>query len=130
MFTMENRWVNKDGKIGIGALVWLFIIAVLVYLGIKFVPPYFTYYMFKGEVDGEAKTAHVYSDQDIIKHIMDRAKESELPIEEKDIVLERRESEIEVSITYDIVVNFFDRYFKTLHLEIHTTQPITAKHYT
>lgn len=120
----------QSGKINISALVWLFIIASVVYLGIKLVPPYFTYYMFKGEVEGQAKTAHVYSDQDIIKHILDRAKESDIPIEEKNIILERREKEIEVSVSYDIVVNFFDRYFKTLHFRVRTIQPITVKHYT
>lgn len=121
--------MNEDGAVSFRTLFWLFLITVIVYLGIKFVPPYFTYYMFKGEVDGEAQTAHVYSDQEIIKHILEKARDSELPIGEGDITVKRWEDALEVSIRYSIDVNLLNWQTKTLFFSIRSIKPIKAKQY-
>ncbi|MBI3755606.1 MAG: hypothetical protein HY265_05550, partial [Deltaproteobacteria bacterium] len=118
---------NKNGSISISTLIWIFLIAVAVYLGIKFVPPYFNYYMFKVEVEAEAGTAYLHHDHDVIRHIMEKVKESELPIDDKDIIIERRENTIEISINYKIELNFFNSYYKTLYFNIDAIKPIKAK---
>ncbi|MBI3399218.1 MAG: hypothetical protein HY026_08340 [Deltaproteobacteria bacterium] len=124
---MEAQWANKNGSISISTLIWIFLIAVAVYLGIKFVPPYFNYYMFKVEVEAEAGTAYLHHDHDVIRHIMEKVKESELPIDDKDIIIERRENTIEISINYKIELNFFNSYYKTLYFNIDAIKPIKAK---
>ncbi|MBI3756313.1 MAG: hypothetical protein HY265_09150 [Deltaproteobacteria bacterium] len=119
--------MSKNGKASAGTLIWILLIAAVVYGGVKFAPPYITYYMMKTEVENDAQTAHLYDDQKIVSLIMIRAKEFELPIDEKDIVVERREGEIEISLNYKIDVNFFTGYVKTLFFDIRTVKPIKAK---
>ena len=127
MFKMGRRWKNKDGKISIGTLFWVMLIVAAVYIGIKFAPPYITYYMINTEVANDADNAHLYTDEQIVKYIMIRVKEFGLPIEEKDIIVDRRDSEIEVSLRYKIDVNFFDRYTRTLYFNIDAVRLIRAK---
>lgn len=127
MLKMGNRWNNKDGKISIRTLFWVILIAAAVHIGIKFAPPYITYFMIKTEVENDAGNMHLYTDEQIVKYIMIRVKEFELPIEEKDIIIERRDSDIEVSLNYKIDVNFFNGYTKTLYFKINVVKPIKAK---
>lgn len=127
MFKMGNRWNNKNGKISIGTLFWVIFIVAAVYIGIKFAPPYITYFMIKTEVANDAYNAHLYTDEQIVKYIMIRVKEFELPIEEKDIIVERRDSDIEVYLNYKIDVIFFNGYTKTLYFKIDVVKPIKAK---
>ena len=126
---MVKIWSNEDGNITTRTLFWLFFIVIIGYVAVKFVPPYMNYYMFKGEVDGEIQTAHIYSDQDIIKHILEKAGERDIPMEADDIILARKESDIAVSIRYKVDVNFFDRYIKTLPFTIRVVKPIKSKTY-
>lgn len=119
--------MNKNGKSNIGVLVWMLVIAAIVYAGVKFAPPYITYYMMKTEVENNAALAHLYTDEQIVKFIFIRVKEFELPIEEKDLVVDRRDSEIEISLNYKVDVNFFHNYTKTLFFNIRTVKPIKTK---
>lgn len=119
--------MNKNGKASAGTLIWIVLIAAVVYVGVKFVPPYITYYMMKTEVENDAQTAHLYDDQKIVNLIMNRAKELELPVEDNNLVVERREDEIEISLNYKVDVNFFAGYVKTLFFDIRTVKPIKTK---
>src|SRR3972149_7035754 len=63
------KWKNADGCVTAGTIFLLFLVVATAYLAIKFVPPYFHYYMLKGEVEAEADGAHLHYDQDIISNI-------------------------------------------------------------
>ena len=89
--------------------------------------PRIDFEMLKEEVEAEAGGAHLHYDQDIIRHIRQRVKEAEMPVKEEDIILERRENEIEISINYEVKINFFNKYYKTLFFNIHTIKPIKVK---
>ena len=121
------KWKNADGSVTAGTIFLLFLVVATAYLAIKFVPPYFHYYMLKGEVEAEADGAHLHYDQDIIRNIKQRVKEAEMPVKEEGIILERRENEIEISINYEVKINFFNKYYKTLFFNIHTVEPIKVK---
>lgn len=127
MLKMGNRRNNEDGKISIRTLFWVVLIAAVVHIGIKFAPPYITYFMIKTEVENDAGNMHLYTDEQILKYIMIRVREFELPIEEKDIIIERRDSDIRVSLNYKIDVNFFNGYTKTLYFKINVVKPIKTK---
>ncbi len=121
------KWKNADGCVTAGTIFLLFLVVATAYFAIKFVPPYFHYYMLKGEVEAEAEGAHLHYDQDIIRNIRQRVKEAEMPVKEEGIILERRENEIEISINYEVKINFFNKYYKTLFFNIHTIKPIKVK---
>ncbi len=118
---------NSSGAISMKALIWLSLIACAVYLGIKFFPPYFDYYMFKGEVEAEAETADMHPDQDVVRHIFQKAEDWGVPLKEENLILERRANEIEISVAYKIDINFFNKYTKTLYFNIHAVKPLKSK---
>ena len=127
MRKISFKWKNADGCVTAGTMLLLFLVVATAYFAIKFVPPYFHYYMLKGEVEAEAEGAHLHYDQDIIRNIKQRVKEAEMPVKEEGIILERRENEIEISINYEVKINFFNKYYKTLFFNIHTIKPIKVK---
>ena len=127
MRKISFKWKNADGCVTAGTMLLLFLVVATAYFAIKFVPPYFHYYMLKGEVEAEAEGAHLHYDQDIIRNIRQRVKEAEMPVKEEGIILERRENEIEISINYEVKINFFNKYYKTLFFNIHTVEPIKVK---
>ena len=127
MRKISFKWKNADGCVTAGTILLLFLVVATAYFAIKFVPPYFHYYMLKGEVEAEADGAHLHYDQDIIRNIKQRVKEAEMPVKEEGIILERRENEIEISINYEVKINFFNKYYKTLFFNIHTIKPIKVK---
>jgi len=127
MRKISFKWKNADGCVTAGTMLLLFLVVATAYFAIKFVPPYFHYYMLKGEVEAEADGAHLHYDQDIIRNIKQRVKEAEMPVKEEGIILERRENEIEISINYEVKINFFNKYYKTLFFNIHTIKPIKVK---
>ena len=124
---MLDMRVNRGGYISRGTLFWIVFIVAVIYLGVKFIPPYFSYYVFKGEVAGAADTAHVNSDQVIVKNLLEEARDWGLPIKQEDIIVERGDSEIRVSIVYKVDVNFFNRYTKSLYFDIYSVKPIKTK---
>src|SRR3989344_1109454 len=103
------KWKNADGCATAGTTFMVLLVVATAYLAIKFVPPYFHYYMLKEEVEAEAGGAHLHYDQDIIRHIR------------------QREKETEISINYEVKINFFNKYYKTLFFNIHTVEPIKVK---
>ena len=121
------KWKNADGCVTAGTIFLLFLVVATAYLAIKFVPPYFHYYMLKEEVEAEAGGAHLHYDQDIIRHIRQRVKEAEMPVKEEDIILERRENGNGIYINYEGKINFFNKDYKTLFFNIHTVEPIKVK---
>src|SRR3989344_6353558 len=127
MRKISFKWKNADGCVTAGTMLLLFLVVATAYFAIKFVPPYFHYYMLKGEVEAEAEGAHLHYDQDIIRNIRQRVKEAEMPVKEEGIILERSENEIEISINYEVKINFFNKYYKTLFFNIHTIKPIKVK---
>lgn len=124
---MAKILMNEKGKAGAGTLVWIVIIAAAIYGGVKIAPPYIIYYMMRTEVENDAQTAHLYDDEKIANLILNRAKEFELSIEENNLVINRREGEIEISLHYNTDINFLNQYVKTLYFDIRAVKPIKAK---
>lgn len=119
-----GRFLNNRGKASLSTLVWILILAVAGYAAYKFAPPYVSHYMLKTEVENEAKVAHMYTDDLIVKHILKKAVSWRVPIEVEDIYVERSGSYINVSIDYIDVVDLVGGYTKELQFSIRVEEPL------
>lgn len=106
------------------ALFWLCLLAAAIYAGYKLAPPYVTYYLFKTEVEDEAKLAHMYSDEKLLVRIMDKAKAWDIPIESKAIKISRDKEEILISVHYSITLYFPSGYAREFFYGIDARAPL------
>ncbi|MBI5598565.1 MAG: hypothetical protein HY890_02375 [Deltaproteobacteria bacterium] len=124
MYINKKILSGEAGGISMRALFYLIVLGLLTYAGYMVVPPYFEHYMFTYEVTTEAKTAWHYSDDDIRKHLLDKVDYWGMPIRDGNIKIERGMSDIEITVAYEVRLNFFDRYRKTLYYKIYVKKPI------
>ncbi|MBI5559921.1 MAG: hypothetical protein HY883_01425 [Deltaproteobacteria bacterium] len=116
--------LDNRGFISIKRLFWLLVLGAIVYGGFIAVPPFFNYWMMQYEVKSIAQSATFYKDEEIRNNILDKARYWAIPVVEEDIKIKRGFEYIEVSFPYDIKLDFFNRYRKTLHFEIYEKKPL------
>ncbi len=90
---------GNEGGSKITVLLYIIVAIVLIYAGIKTIPPYLHYYAMDDEVAQQLQTSSINSDDVIIDGILKKAQELELPVAKEDIKLVRKE---DGSISVDI----------------------------
>src|SRR3989337_2680160 len=119
--------LDDRGLTGIKGLFWILVFGLAIYTGFKVAPPYFTYRMMRYEVNAEAQNAMVYNDNEISKHLLEKADYWSIPLKEENIEIVRGLDEIEVSLSYTVHLNFFNRYKRDLNFNIYKKAPIVEK---
>jgi hypothetical protein len=112
---------------GFRRLFWIFFLASAVYLGIKLVPPWFSYRMLSYEVEEEAKIARSYTNDEILAHILESSSYWNISLTEDNIEIERDEGKIEITVYYDVNVNFLNRFNKLFHYDIYAAKPLRVE---
>ena len=99
MFDKRNR---ERGEGRIGFLISLIVVGVAIFLGAKIIPVRITAYEFKDTLREEARYAAVRNDdKTVADRIMQKAKELEIPLKRKNLVLKRTVGEIVISAKYE-----------------------------
>ncbi len=112
---------------GIKKWLWILLLAAIIYLGIKMAPTWIGYYVIDYDVKSKTKSSRFYSDKKIVESILKSADSWDVPLKKEDIVIKRGNSEIEVSLNYDVTISFFNRYEKKFHYSIRSVSPIKPK---
>lgn len=115
---------NAKGFISIRALFWLTLLAAVIYGAYKFVPPYAGFHMLKTEVEGEAKTAHMYTDAALRRRITDKAAAWSIHLDEQNLEIVRGREYIQISVNYTVDLDFFHRYNHELVYSIEVQEPL------
>lgn len=115
---MNGRNTKEAGFISIRALFWLVFLAALGYGAYMFLPPYVGYYMLKTEVEGEAQTAHMYTDEVLAKRITGKAAAWSIPLDEEKLQIYRGVQDIRVVVHYTVDLDFFGKYHHELVYDI------------
>ena len=115
---------NSRGAITLKALIWILVIFSAVYAAYKFVPPEVGHYLLRTEVEDEAKTAYMYKDETLTKHILDKAEMWSVPITADDIAIRRQGSTISISIDYAVTVHLLGGYTKVRQYSINVVRPL------
>jgi len=105
----------EKGKLGLGTVVFLSLVALGIYLGFKIAPPYWEYYSLKeaarqGLVSASAPP---YRDADAKEFVLEKAKRVGLPLKEGDLILLRdgKAVRIEFSWEREVVLPYYTRHF-------------------
>jgi hypothetical protein len=103
-----HRWRSQRGDVPVGCLV-AFVIAVIVTLiAIRAVPAMIKVGEFDKEVKAQADRAnrYDYTDKRIQKNLLGKARELDIPINQKSIQIHRTGARIKVRVVYDYEVRF------------------------
>ncbi len=106
---------NRDGFIK--PLLSIAILAALVYGGYLFGMPYYRYEAFKSEVRANMKI-EIGDAERMRTRIYEVAQEFKLPLEEKDIIVTKKERSLRVETSWSVDVDVFGLYQRTLHFDI------------
>ncbi len=107
-------------------LLWLLVLVSAVYLVVNLAPPWFSYRMVRYEVENDARNAHLYTDDQILEHILEAAYIWGVSLTEDNVEIARGFAKIEIEVDYDVDVNFLNRYIKTFHYGIYAVEPLRA----
>jgi hypothetical protein len=112
---------GASGRIGIGGLLFLLIVAGGVYVAATVIPPYWAYYSFKEDVASLAKMTDVTLSEDKIqKDLAIRARELGVPLREGDFYVQRHGfGKVEIAANWEVQLEFIGGYKRTLQFEVH-----------
>ena len=101
--------VDRNGQRGegkIGFLIAIIVIGIAVFLGAKIIPVRVTAYEFRDVLREETRYAAVrHNDEAVVKRIMKKAKELEVPLSPKNLRVHRTTGEMIVSASYEQTID-------------------------
>ena len=100
-------------------IIWLLILAILIYTGIQFAKPYYRYLAFKSDVKEMARiSVEMKNEDEIRKMVYERAQELKIPIDKDDIELSMADKMVRIRTSWFEVVDILGIYRKTLTFSI------------
>lgn len=96
---MDRRGERGEGRIGF--LISLMVLGTAIFIGVKVVPVRIAAYEFKDFIREQCRFAAINrDDKEIRDKIVAKAKELEIPLEKKNLKLERTQGEMIISARY------------------------------
>ena len=117
---MRDRLAERgDGRIGF--LLSLAVLGTAIFVGVKIIPVRINAYEFRDFIEEQCRFAATRShDEEIYKSILDKAKELRLPLEKKNLHMERTMHEMVISASYEQTVDLkFTKYVYKFNQEEH-----------
>lgn len=88
-----------------GTILSLLVLAVLIYLGIKYVPVMINSYSFRDFIEEEARYAAVRKgDEDIRDRVYQKATDLTLPVKKANIKVQRSRHELTITVDYTVPI--------------------------
>ncbi|HZM70990.1 MAG TPA: hypothetical protein VFB95_11570 [Candidatus Cryosericum sp.] len=96
---------SERGEGRLGTLFGLSVLVLTVYLGFKVVPVMVNAYAFRDYIEQEARFAALQKkDDEVIKRVLRKAQELELPIKAKNIRVNRDQSHFDIAVKYTVPI--------------------------
>lgn len=116
---------NNRGASKLGVIFWLAVLAAVVYTSSKVAPPFIAYYMLKTDVKNDImKNAHLYSDAEVEKLILNKAHAWSVPVGHDEVVITRFMESISVKISWSETIDINNLYVKTVYFDIAEEAPL------
>lgn len=114
--------LNEKGGSRLKAYLFFVFLFLVIHAGIKIVPMYMDYARMKDEMTVKAGVAQVLKDEEIVKDLVNKAKELDLPLTAESFILnrdtDRRRMAIRTKGGWDVELNFlWGAYTRTFHFE-------------
>ena len=98
---------NQRGEGRIGLIITLVIIAIAIFLAVKYVPAKITAYEFGDFIEKECRFAATrQDDSQIVIRIMDKAEELDIPLKKKDLVVRLTKGDFNIKASYEQHLDF------------------------
>ncbi|HOX46890.1 MAG TPA: hypothetical protein PK668_25055 [Myxococcota bacterium] len=97
------RWSDRDGKFGLGKVIMLLVLAVAVWLGVVFAPPYIENFKFQKALDAAARHSKLEADDNILLTTLQKEADQlglRLPAEQIKIVRRPFNTGIQIDTSY------------------------------
>lgn len=99
----ERRGERGEGRVG--TLIGLTVLALTIYLGYKVIPVMINAYTFRDYIEQETRFAALRNrDEEVVKRVLKKAQELELPVDGKSIKVNRTQSRFDISVRYTIPI--------------------------
>lgn len=100
---------NDRGWSKIKVFIWFVILFVIVHVGFKLIPMYSGYSRMQDTMSVKAGFAQVLTNQEILRDLVNKAQELNLPLEQKNFILERDTGRrrMKIRTAWEEEVNFF-----------------------
>jgi len=99
----DRRGERGEGRLG--TLIGLTVLALTIYLGYKFIPVMVNAYAFRDYIEQETRFAALRNrDAEVIKRVLRKAEELELPVSNKSIKVNRTQSRFDITVKYTIPI--------------------------
>lgn len=97
---------DERGEGRIGTVFGILILAMFIYLGVKFVPVMINVYEFRDSIEEQARFATLpRHDDDMVKrNILQKARELALPVGAKDVQVSRTSGRIDIIVKYTVPI--------------------------
>lgn len=118
---------NNSGKASIRTVFWIVFLGAAVYAGFLIGVPHVTNKMLDYEVENAAKNAAHYTNEEILKNVLDKAHFWYIPIDKDNVRIERTKEDIVIEVKYEVIVDFLGKYQKTLYFDIYVYEPIKVE---
>ena len=102
---MHPKRHGERGEGHLGTVFGLTVLAVTVYLGFKVVPVMINAYAFRDYIETETRFAALRNrDEEVIKRVVRKAEELDLPVTTKNISVNRSQSHFDIKVVYTIPI--------------------------
>jgi hypothetical protein len=102
---MSRSRASERGEGRLGTLVGLCIIGLTVYLGFKVIPVMINAYTFRDYLEEESRFAALRNkDEEVVKRVLRKAQELELPVQQKAIVVNRVHGRFDIAVRYTVPI--------------------------
>lgn len=96
------RTTRERGEGRLGVILALALLAVGIFLAVKIIPVRIAAYEFQDFIQGECRYAAVRKSDDVVKQrILQKAKELDIPLKAKHLILQRRGGEMVITASYE-----------------------------
>jgi len=93
---------QERGEGRLGLLITLVVVGAAIFLGVKIIPVRITAYEFRDVLREECRYGAVRDeDSTVVKRILDRAEELEVPLDKKNLSVKRTSKEMVISARYE-----------------------------
>jgi hypothetical protein len=97
--------LRERGEGRLGTIFGLTVLAVTVYLAFKVVPVMVNAYAFRDYIEQETRFAALRNkDEEVIKRVLKKAEELDLPVTRKSITVNRSSSHFDIRVAYTIPI--------------------------
>jgi hypothetical protein len=102
---MRIGGTSERGEGRLGTLLGLCVLVLTVYLGFKVVPVMVNAYAFRDYIEQEARFAALQKkDEEVVKRVLRKAQELELPIQAKNIKVKRDQGHFDIAVKYTVPI--------------------------